>query len=157
MSDQQVREQLIRALNRGASAPNLRRCDRNLPAAHYNSRPANTPYSFWHLLEHLRIAQADILDYIENSDYRHQKFPDDYWPAPEQAADDNAWQQTIAGFRSDLAALAAIVNDPTRDLYAQIPHGEAGHTILREVLVVAAHNSYHIGEIGSLRGTMRLW
>ena len=157
MSDQHIREQLIKALTAAQAHQTFDDVIANFPAAHYNSRPPNTPYSFWHLLEHLRIAQADILDYIENSDYRYLKFPDDYWPAPELEADESAWQRTIAGFQSDLASLSAIVNDPARDLYRRIPHGEPGHTILREVLVVAAHNSYHIGEFGILRGTLGLW
>ena len=67
------------------------------------------------------------------------------------------WQGTIDAFLADRAALVGIVQDPTRDLYAQIPHGQPGHTILREILVIAAHNSFHIGELGSLRGTMDLW
>lgn len=157
MSDESIREQLTKALTVAQAHQTFESAIANFPRAHYNSRPPNTPYSFWHLLEHLRIAQADILEYIENPDYRYRKFPDDYWPPPEQAADEIAWRQTIDGFRADLAALTEIVKDPTRDLYAQIPHGQAGHNILREVLVVAAHNSYHIGEFGSLRGTMDLW
>ena len=157
MSDRYVREQLINALTKAQAHQPFENAIMDFPPAHYNTRPSNMPYSFWHLLEHLRIAQADILDYIENPAYRYLKFPDDYWPPQKQTANEAAWQRTITDFQADLAALVDVVRDPTRDLYAQIPHGEAGHTILREVLVVAAHNSYHIGEFGILRGTMGLW
>ena len=157
MSDQHVREQLVNALAKRQAHQSFDTAIEGFPPKHYNTRPPHTPYTFWHLLEHLRIAQADILDYIENPDYQYRKFPDDYWPAVDALADSAIWQQSINVFRADLAALVAIVQDPARDLYAQIPHGESGHTILREVLVVAAHNSYHIGEFGILRGTLDLW
>ena len=157
MSDQHLRQQLINALSKRQAHLTFDAIVADFPPAHYNTRPLNTPYTFWHLLEHLRIAQGDILDYIENPAYRYLKFPDDYWPAEDVAADDKAWTQTINSFQADLAALVAIVRDPSRDLCAQIPHGQPGHSIMREILVVAAHNSYHIGEFGILRGTMDLW
>ena len=157
MIDDHLREQLTKALNARQAHQLLDDVVKDFPAAHYNSRPPNTPYSFWLLLEHMRIAQADILDYIKNPSYQYRKFPDDYWPAADATADEAAWQATLEGFRADLAALSHIVADPARDLCAQIPHGEPGHSILREVLVVAAHNSYHIGEFGILRATMGLW
>ena len=157
MNDRHLRDQLENALTNGAAHQTFENAIADFPPAHYNTRPPNTPYTFWHLLEHLRIAQADILDYIENPAYRYLKFPDEYWPAPESVADEPAWGTTIDRFQNDLASLVDIVRDPTRDLIAQIPHGQAGHTILREALVVAAHNSYHIGEFGILRGAMDLW
>lgn len=157
MSEKHLREQLENLLVRAQAHQTFENVSADFPPEHYNTRPPHTSYSFWRLLEHLRIAQADILDYIENPDYRYLKFPDDYWPAKDELADSAAWQRTIEEFQADLASLVDIVRDPTRDLYAQIPHGQAGHTILREILVVAAHNSYHIGEFGILRGTMDLW
>lgn len=157
MSDRQQREQLINALTIAQAHQTFESVIADFPPAHYNTRPPNTPYTFWHLLEHMRIAQADILDYVENPAYRQPKFPDDYWPAPAQVADERAWKRSIDGFLADRSALAGIVKDASRDLHAQIPHGQAGHSILRELLVVAGHNSYHIGEFGCLRGTMGLW
>ncbi|MCY3779706.1 MAG: DinB family protein [Chloroflexi bacterium] len=157
MNDRHIRDQLENALTKAQAHQTFENAIAGFPPAHYNTRPPNTPYTFWHLLEHLRIAQADILDYIENPGYRYLKFPDDYWPAREQTADELAWRTTIDRFQADLASLVNIIRDPTRDLIAQIPHGQAGHTILREALVVAAHNSYHIGEFGILRGAMDLW
>ena len=157
MNDQHLREQLVKALLNRQAHQLFDDAIKGFPPEHYNTRPPRLPYSFWHLLEHLRIAQADILDYIENPDYQYLNFPDDYWPHPDAEADAAQWGGTIAAFRTDLAALVRIVKDPARDLQAQIPHGEGGHTILREILVVAAHNSYHIGEFGILRAALNLW
>lgn len=157
MNDQPIRQQLVKVLAARQAHQLFETAVENFPAAHYNTKPPNAPYSFWQLLEHLRIAQADILNYILNADYQYLNFPDDYWPPADALADSAAWQATIDRFLADRASLCAIVQDPARDLTAQLPHGESGHSILREILVVAAHNSYHIGEFGSLRGTMGLW
>lgn len=157
MSDAHIRQQLVNALVLRQAHLSFETAIAGFPAAHYNTRPPDTPYTFWHLLEHLRITQADILDYIENPNYQYLKWPEAYWHAPTEAADETRWRATIAAFEADRAALVDIVKDPARDLYAQIPHGQPGHSILREILVIAAHNSYHIGELGSLRGTLGLW
>ena len=157
MNEAHIREQLVNALTLRQAHLSLETAVADFPAAHYNTPAPNAPYTFWHLLEHLRITQADILDYIENPAYQYLKWPEAYWPAPADAADEAKWRTTIAGFQADRAALADIVNDPARELCAQIPHGQPGHSIMREILVIAAHNSYHIGELGSLRGTMGLW
>lgn len=157
MNDQHLRQQLFNALTVRQAHQSFADAIADFPTAHFNTRPPGLPYTFWHLLEHLRIAQADILDYIENPDYAYRKFPEEYWPPPDAQADEANWRNTIASFKADLAALVAIAQDPTRDLVAQIPHGEPGHNILREILIVAAHNAYHTGEIGSLRATLDLW
>ncbi len=157
MHDSHLREQVVNALSKRQAHQTFEQVIRLFPPAHYNSRPPNAPYTFWQLLEHMRIAQADILDYIVNANYLYLTFPDDYWPPRDQMADEAAWQATIESFQSGLAALIAIVSDPARDLTEQIPHAQPGHTILREALIVASHNAYHIGELGSLRGTLGLW
>ncbi len=157
MSDSHLRMQLTNALTVRQAHQSLADAVKDFPAAHYNTRPPHTPYTFWHLLEHIRIAQADILDYIENPQYRYLQFPDDYWPAADAVADPADWGRSLDAFHADLNALARIAADPARDLHAQIPHGQPGHTILREILIVAAHNAYHTGEFGILRGTMGLW
>jgi len=157
MNDTHVRQQLVNALTVQQAHMLFDDAVKDFPAEHYNTKPANTPYSFWHLLEHIRITQWDILDYIENSDYQYRKFPDEYWADPNSVTDGAGWQATIDQFHADLNALIAIVRDPQRDLYAQIPHGQNGHTILREINIIATHNAYHIGEFGILRGVMDLW
>ena len=157
MSDQHLRQQLVNALAKRQAHQSFEIVIDGFPPEHYNTKPSNMPYTFWHLLEHLRITQADILNYIENPDYKYMKHPEDYWPAADARADYAAWQRSISGFLADRAALVAIVQNQARDLIAQIPQGQQGHSILREILVIAAHNSYHIGEFGSLRGTLDLW
>ena len=157
MTDQHLRHQLVNALSARQAHLLFETAIENFPPAHYNTKPSKVPYSFWHLLEHLRITQADILDYIENPHYQYLNHPEDYWPPPDAQATGAAWKRAIDAFLADRAALVAIVQDPARDLIAQIPHGQPGHTILREILVIAAHNSYHIGEFGILRATLGLW
>ena len=157
MKDQHIRQQLVTALTKRQAHQRFETVIKDFPAARYNTKPANVPYSFWHLLEHMRIAQADIRDYIMNADYQYLNFPDDYWPTPDAQADNTTWQRTIDVFLADRRALVEIVQDPARDLTAQIPHGQEGHSILREILIVAAHNAYHIGEFGILRGMLGLW
>ncbi len=157
MNDQHLRQQLVNALTVRQAHQSFDDAIADFPSAHFNTRPPGLGYTFWHLLEHMRIAQADILDYIRNPDYVYRKFPEAYWPPSDAQADEASWRHTISRFKADLAALVAIVQDPTTDLVAQIAHGEPGHSILREILVVAAHNSYHIGEFGSLRAALGLW
>ncbi|MBZ0299346.1 MAG: DinB family protein, partial [Anaerolineae bacterium] len=115
------------------------------------------PYTPWHLVEHLRISQWDLLDYMRNPAYEYRDWPKGYWPAQDAHTDAAGWQQSLDGFRADLQAVVAIVRDPQMDLVAQIAHGEPGHTILREALLVADHNAYHIGELGILRQVMDAW
>ena len=130
----------------------------DFPAEHYNTKPPHVPYTPWHLLEHLRIAQRDILDFVQSDHYREQSWPSDYWPAPDATADTKAWDRTIAGFQEDLAAMQALVADPTRDLHAQLANADDDHyTLLREALLVADHNAYHIGEFAILRQVMGTW
>lgn len=157
MSDAHIRQQLVNMLTLPQAHMTFDDAIKNFPLDHINSRPDGVEYTFWHLLEHLRICQWDILDYSRNPNYKELNFPDDLWPARDAVTDAAGWQRTIDQFRADLAALVALVNDPNTDLTAPIPHGYDGHTIFREVLVVADHNAYHVGEFGILRGIMGLW
>jgi hypothetical protein len=108
------------------------------------------PHTAWQLLEHLRIAQEDILDFSRNPKYVDKNFPDDYWPATEAPPDKHAWDHSVAQFRKDLKAMEDLVADPAADLMAPLPHG-TGQTLLREALLVADHNAYHIGQLMFLR------
>lgn len=128
----------------------------DFPAEAINRVIPNGVYTPWHLLEHIRFAQADILDYIRNPSYLEPTWPDNYWPARDATATPAEFAQTIDDFRRDQAALRALVTDPATDLTATIP-GTPGHTILREVRVVGAHNAYHLGEFAILRQTMGTW
>jgi hypothetical protein len=155
--DQVLRQQLENMLVKRQAHMTFEDAVAGFPEAHINTRPPHVDYSFWHLLEHLRICQYDILDYIRNPRYQALAFPDGYWPDKETDTDLAGWQRTIDLFLADRQALVDIINDPETDLYAPIPHGWDGHNILREILVVADHNAYHLGELGVLRQTMNLW
>lgn len=128
----------------------------NFPLERINDLFPNGTYSAWALLEHLRITQWDILDFITNSDYEYREWPKEYWPAQGAKATIEDWHKTIADFEKDLKELVQIARDPKTDLYAKIPHG-TGQTILREVLLVADHNAYHIGEFAIMRQVMKTW
>jgi hypothetical protein len=129
----------------------------NFPLNLINVKPPNVLYTPWHLLEHLRITQWDILEYVRNPQHVSPRWPEGYWPSQAALADPAIWAQTITQFESDLEAMRQIVRDPQTDLMSPIPHGYSGHTILREVLLVADHNAYHIGELGVLRQVMNAW
>jgi hypothetical protein len=121
-----------------------------------NERPPNVEYTFWHLIEHLRLCQVDILEYMTRADYRVRVWPRDYWPAPDALATKTDWDESLAAFRRDLEAIVAIVADEATDLFAPVP-SQAEHTILREVLIVADHNAYHVGELAILRQVVDGW
>ena len=156
-SDQTLRQHLVKLLRVRQAHMSFDDAVKDFPPDKINTRPPNVSYTPWHLIEHLRITQWDILDYIRNPDYQYMEWPKAYWPAQDALADAAAWQHTIDQFHADQDALEAIVADPQTELMAQIPHGEAGHTVLREILLVADHNAYHIGELGILRQVTDAW
>ena len=114
------------------------------------TKPPGAPHSPWQLLEHMRLAQEDILDFSRNAGYREKKFPDDYWPATEAPPSEEAWEKSIQQFQESLKEMQALVADTKHDLLALIPHGK-GQTLLREALLVADHNAYHLGQLMFLR------
>ncbi len=122
-----------------------------------NVRPPNVGYTPWHIVEHLRITQWDILRYIEDPT-RHVSpdWPVGYWPAREAQTDEKGFRASIEGFRADLQALEAIATDGKRDLFTLL-EGTPGHTVFRELCLVGNHNSYHVGELASLRQVMGSW
>ena len=128
----------------------------DFPDEAINSRAPNVDYTPWHLLEHLRLTQEDILEYVTSDTYVERNWPDDFWPVRSATATREQFDETIRGFLADRAALRAMVADPGQDLFAVIP-GTPGHTLLREVRVVADHNAYHVGEFAILRQVMGTW
>jgi hypothetical protein len=151
-----VRRQLVEMLDaRGAHMP-FEPAVADFPEEGLNRLVPNGVYTPWHLLEHIRYAQADILDYIRNRSYLAPTWPDNYWPARDARASAADFAATVESFTRDRAALRAIVSDPATDLLGVIP-GTPGHTILREVRVVGAHNAYHLGEFAILRQVMGTW
>lgn len=129
---------------------------KGLPPRLRGVQPAGLPYSAWQLLEHLRLAQRDILDFCVDPAYRARKWPDDYWPRSPVPPTPKAWQQSIAAVRADRRSLEKLLKDPTLDLFAKIPHGE-GQTYLREFLLVADHNAFHIGQLVIVRRLLGAW
>ena len=121
-----------------------------------NRLPPNVAYTPWHLLEHLRLTQLDIVEYVRVEGYVEKAWPDEYWPEPTSTATREEFDETIRLFLADLAELRALVRNPSRDLFAVLP-GTPGHTLLREVRIVADHNAYHIGEFAILRQVMGTW
>lgn len=128
----------------------------DFPLNAINRRPPDVPYSPWHLLEHIRIAQWDILAFIVDPGHVSPRWPEGYWPAPDSRAEAEGWNETIDRFHADLRALQEVVEDPGTDLCAPLPHAPE-YTVLREILLVADHNAYHIGEFAILRQVMGTW
>jgi hypothetical protein len=130
---------------------------KGLPAALRGSRPEGLPHSPWELVEHIRIAQHDLLDFCRNPNYRHElDWPDDYWPPASESPSDAAWEKSIAQLETDRDALKQFLTEPGRDLSAKIPHG-TGQTYLRTFLVAADHAAYHLGELVAVRRLLGAW
>lgn len=156
--DNELRNQLVRMLTVRQAHMDFEDAVADFPAESINSRPPNCDYTFWHLIEHLRICQRDILDYINSDSYVWPNFPDDFWPDRAAETDAAGWQRTIDQFLADRRALVEIIVDPATDLLAPLPNsGDHQHNVLREINIIAGHNAYHTGELGVLRQVMGLW
>jgi DinB superfamily len=156
--DVSTREELIFQLQAGDAHQTFLDAVADFPSDAINVRPANTGYSFWHLVEHVRYCQWDMLDYLRNPQYRAGVFPEDYWPGLETDASEQQWVDSVESFRGDLSAVEAFVRDADTDLWVAAPQAwEPAHTPLRTVMVTIDHNAYHGGEMGILRQVMGLW
>ena len=154
--DAEVRKQLLHLLRGGNAHMTFDQAIADFPPEHFNTKPPNVSYSFWHLLEHLRIAQWDILEFVRRPEHASPAWPKGYWPHPDAQADQAAWDTTIRKFHADLQALQVMAENPEVNLTAPLPHAP-DYTVLRELLLVADHNAYHIGEFGILRQITGLW
>jgi len=148
-----LRKHLAEMLRMKGAHLNLEEALADFPADKRGAKPARAPHTAWQLLEHMRIAQEDILDFSRNPKYKEKKWPDDYWPATEAPPSDAAWNKSVKQFEKDLAEMQELIADTKHDLLSKIPHG-SGQTLLREALLVADHNSYHLGQIVFLRKTL---
>lgn len=155
-SDQVVREQLLANLNGRNAHMTFEEAVTEFPAKHFNTKPVNSTYTPWHLLEHIRIGLWDILEFIRDPDHVSPPWPAGYWPDPSETANQEAWDQTISSFLSDIQALRNIISDPRTDLYVPIPHAP-DYTIFREILVASDHIAYHIGEFSTFRQVLANW
>jgi uncharacterized damage-inducible protein DinB len=136
---------------------NLESATRDIPAGLRATKPNGLPHSVWDILEHIRIAQHDLLDFVSNAHYHHDlSWPADYWPAGTDTVSDEQWEKSLAAFESDREKLKAFTTEPDRDLTAAIPSG-TGQTYLRTILVEVDHAAYHTGEIVAVRRLIGTW
>jgi len=156
MDDTALRQHLARALDWEDAHVGLESAVADFPPALRGAVPEGLPWSAWQILEHLRIAQHDILDFCRNPKYREMKWPDDYWPDSPNPPSDAAWKDAIDRYLVDRKALQTLAADTSLDLGARIPHG-SGQTYLRELLLVADHNAYHVGQLVLVRRLLGIW
>lgn len=151
-----TRKELLALLDGGHAHMSFDEAIAEFPSSAMNTYPRNVPYTPWHILEHLRITQWDILEFILNPDHVSPEWPQGYWPAKTEQADAQRWMQTIQSFKADWQSLRDLVQEPETDLFAPLAHAP-GYTICREILLVSDHNAYHIGEFAVLRQVMGTW
>ena len=155
-NDVALREHLLYLLNGGGAHVSFEQTIRDFPPGLRGAKPAGLPFTAWRLLEHMRIAQWDILEFSRSARHVSPEFPKGYWPETDAPPDEAAWERSVRAFEADLRAMRRLVKNPSTDLSARIPHG-AGQTILREALLVADHNAYHLGQLVLLRRLLGAW
>jgi hypothetical protein len=151
-----LREHLLNLLQGRGAHIDFEKALSGLPVSLRGVRHPSVPFTLWGLLEHMRIAQWDILEFSRDAKHVSPAWPDGYWPKSDGPHDDAAWDASVAAFRRDLSRMRALVKNSKTNLYARIPHGD-GQTILREALLVADHNSYHLGQFIVLRRLLGAW
>jgi hypothetical protein len=154
--DLSLRRHLVELLTGGNAHADFDQAVEGIPAELRGKTPKGAEHSPWQLLEHLRIAQWDILEFSRSPEHKSPDFPGGYWPASAAPADEKAWEESIRGFRKDLKAFCDLVADDSTDLFARIPHGD-GQTVLREALLAADHNAYHLGQLVLVRRLLGAW
>ena len=156
MKDQALRKHLVELLSGGNAHLDFEKATTGLPVELYGAKPAGLPFTPWRLVEHMRIAQWDILQFTIDPHHVSPDFPDGYWPSGDAPPNPEAWNQSITAFQADLKAMMDLVADPKRDLFTPLAHGQ-GQTILREALLVADHNAYHLGQLVTVRRLLGAW
>ncbi|HXR39788.1 MAG TPA: DinB family protein [Terracidiphilus sp.] len=154
--DSALRQHLIKLLKGGDAHVVFEEAVRDFPAELRGKTPRGAEHSAWELLEHLRIAQWDILEFSRNPDHKSPEWPGGYWPGSAAPPDAKAWDKSVHAYLEDCKEMCALVGDERTNLFARIPHGD-GQTILREALLVADHNAYHLGQMVLLRRLLGAW
>ena len=154
--DAALRQHLVELLHGGHAHADFDTTVRGLTSGLRGKRPKGAEHSPWEILEHLRIAQSDILEFSRNAAYESPDWPSGYWPKTAAPPDAKEWDKSVRAFRRDLQAMCDLVSNPATDLYAPIPHGN-GQTLLREALLVADHNAYHLGQMVLVRRLLGAW
>ena len=152
----QLREHVLYLLDGGGAHTRFNDAVKNMPERSRSVKPDGLPHSAWMLLEHLRIAQRDILEFSRNSKHASPKWPEGYWPKTQAPPRPAAWNKSVQQFRKDLKAMQDLVANARTDLYARIPWGD-GQTILREALLLADHNAYHVAQLIDVRRLLGVW
>lgn len=155
-SDSALREQLVQLLRGGHAHATFDDAIRDFPLDRIGVRPTGAPHSAWDLLEHMRIAQKDILEFSRSAEYVSPQWPEGYWPKSPAPKRESQWNESVLAFHQDLARFEAIVQDPAQDLNLEFPWGD-GQTLLREALLIADHNSYHLGQLVLVRRLVGAW
>jgi DinB superfamily len=145
-----LRQHLISLLTKAEAHVDIESSLKDFPRELRGKKPDGAPHTPWQLLEHIRIAQWDILEFSKDARHKSPKWPDEYWPKTEAPPDEQAWDKSVKQVLADLKEMSALVSDPKRDLFENIPHGD-GQTLLREALLVADHNAYHLGQLVMVR------
>ncbi len=156
-NDAALREELVALLRGGQAHATLADAVAKFPADRIGEKPEHVPYSAWQLLEHMRIALHDILEFSTNAQYVALDWPAAYWPKEATPAKGESWEAAVKAVHADLKSFEALVKSPESNLYATIPWGKNGETLLREVLLAADHTSYHVGELILIRRLLGLW
>jgi hypothetical protein len=156
MNKDPLREHLLALLRWSDAHVDFDKAIAGVPAALRGAKPPGLPHTPWRLLEHMRICQWDILRFSIDPQHTSPEFPDGYWPKGDAPPDAGAWNESIAGFRADLQAMMDLVADPKTDLFTPLAHGD-GQTILREALLLADHNAYHLGQLVTVRRLLGAW
>lgn len=154
--EQELRDHLVALLGSSHAHLDFEKAITGLPANLRGAKPPGLPFTPWRLLEHMRLAQWDILRFSIDPHHISPEFPDGYWPASDAPPDAISWDRSIADFQADRKAMMDLIADPKTDLLAQLPHGE-GQTILREALLAADHNAYHLGQLVTVRRLLGAW
>jgi hypothetical protein len=155
-NSKQLREHLIYLLNGGGAHARFDDIVKNWPEDLRGAKPNGLPHTAWMLLDHLRLAQSDILEFSRNAKHTSPEWPKGYWPKTEAPPRAAAWNKSVQQFRKDLKSMQALVANPKIDLYARIPWGD-GQTVLREALLLADHNAYHLGQLVDARRLLGAW
>jgi hypothetical protein len=151
-----VREQVVALLKGGNAHVAFEDVMKDFPAAMRGTKPKGAEHTAWQLLEHMRIATWDILEFSRSAKHVSPEWPGGYWPKTAEPPSDDAWKKSITSFKKDMNAMLDLVENPETDLHAPIPHG-TGQTIFREALLVADHNAYHLGQLVLLRRMLGAW
>ena len=154
--DKALQEHLLYLLKGGGAHAGFDAAVQGLPVALQGKRPAGAEHSPWEILEHMRLAQRDILEFSRNPKYTSPEWPSGYWPKTQSPPNKTAWNKSVKAFRADLEAMCQLVTRESTDLFERIPHGD-GQTILREALLIADHNAYHLGQMVLVRRLLGAW